>query len=160
MRYSATVITVSDRVSAGRTEDTGGAAVAAVLGEHDFDVVSRAVVADDPAAIEAEIRRAAAASALVVTTGGTGLGPRDRTPEATMAAADFAVPGLAEEMRRAGRFSTPMALLSRAVVAAVGQSLVINLPGKPAGAVESLEAVVDLVPHALEILAGGSHPAE
>lgn len=160
MRYSATVITISDRVSAGRTEDTGGAAVAAVLGEHDFEVVSRTVVADDPVAIEAAIRRGAAASSLIVTTGGTGLGPRDRTPEATMAAADFTVPGLAEEMRRAGRFSTPLALLSRAVVVVVGGSLVINLPGKPAGAVESLEAVVALLPHALDILAGASHPAE
>jgi molybdopterin adenylyltransferase len=134
--------------------------VAAVLGEHDFDVVARLVVADDPAAIEAEIRRAAAASALVVTTGGTGLGPRDRTPEATIAAADFTVPGLAEEMRRAGRFTTPMALLSRAVVAALGSSLVVNLPGKPAGAVESLEAVVDMLPHALDILAGANHPGQ
>jgi molybdenum cofactor synthesis domain-containing protein len=152
------VITVSDRVSAGRREDTGGAAVAAALGEHDFEVIARSAVPDDPAAVEAEIRRAAAASDLVVTTGGTGLGPRDRTPEATIAAADFTVPGLAEEMRRAGRFSTPMALLSRAVAAAVGQTLVLNLPGNPDGAMESLEAIVDILPHALDILAGGDHP--
>ena len=154
------MITVSDRVSAGKAEDLGGAAVAATLDDNDFEVISRVVVADDPVALEAEIRRAAAASALVVTTGGTGLGPRDRTPEATLAAADFAVPGLAEEMRRAGRFSTPMALLSRAVAAAVGRSLVLNLPGRPEGAVESLEAVIGLVPHALDILAGGDHPRE
>jgi molybdopterin adenylyltransferase len=157
VQKTATVITVSDGVSAGTREDTGGAAVAAFLAEHDFDVIARSVVADDTAAIEAEIRRAAAACSLVVTTGGTGLGPRDRTPEATLAVADFTVPGLAEEMRRAGRFTTPMALLSRAVAAAVGSSLVLNLPGKPAGAVESLEAVVDLLPHALEILVGAQH---
>jgi molybdenum cofactor synthesis domain-containing protein len=154
------VITVSDRVSAGKAEDLGGAAVAATLDDNDFEVISRVVVADDPVALEAEIRRAAAVSALVVTTGGTGLGPRDRTPEATLAASDFAVPGLAEERRRAGRFSTPMALLSRAVAAAVGRSLVLNLPGRPEGAVESLEAVIGLVPHALDILAGGDHPNE
>jgi molybdopterin adenylyltransferase len=158
MGIAATVITVSDGVSTGTREDAGGTAVAAALEEHDFEVIARVVVADEAALIEAEIRSAAASSALVVTTGGTGLGPRDRTPEATLAAADFTVPGLAEEMRRAGRFSTPMALLSRALVVAVGPCLVINLPGKPAGAVESLEAIVDLVPHALEILAGGGHP--
>jgi molybdenum cofactor synthesis domain-containing protein len=156
--HTAAVITVSDRVSAGDAEDDSGPALVAALADRGFEVVSAAVVDDEPAAIAAEIGRAAASAALVVTTGGTGLGPRDRTPEATISVADYLVPGIAEEMRRAGRFTTPMALLSRAVAGVVGTSLVLNLPGSSSGALESLEAVADILPHALDVLGGADHP--
>ena len=158
MGHTAAVITVSDRVSAGDAEDDSGPALVAALADRGFEVVSAAVVADEPAAIAAEIGRAAASAALVLTTGGTGLGPRDRTPEATISVADYLVPGLAEEMRRAGRFTTPMALLSRAVAGVVGTTLVLNLPGSSSGALESLEAVADILPHALDVLGGADHP--
>ncbi|HXA43493.1 MAG TPA: MogA/MoaB family molybdenum cofactor biosynthesis protein [Candidatus Solibacter sp.] len=156
---TAFVITVSDRVAAGEAEDRSGPAVAEALRRHGFEISGTAVVSDDVAAITAAVRKAVAAASLVATTGGTGLGPRDRTPEATVAVGDFLVPGVAEAMRSAGSASTPMAMLSRGVAAAVGRSLVLNLPGSPAGAVESLDAVAAVLPHALEILAGGAtHP--
>jgi molybdopterin adenylyltransferase len=154
---TAIVITVSDRVAAGQAEDLSGPAVAAALLRHGFEVVGSSVVADDPEAVSAALREAVLAAALVVTTGGTGLGLRDRTPEATAALASFLVPGIAEEIRRAGSTSTPMAILSRGVAAVVGQSLVLNLPGSPAGAVESLDAVAAVLPHAIEVLAGADH---
>jgi molybdopterin adenylyltransferase len=156
--HTAAVITVSDRVSAGEAEDESGPALVAALADRGFEVVSASIVADETAAIAAELGRAAGSAALVVTTGGTGLGPRDRTPEATMSVVDYLVPGIAEEMRRAGRFTTPMALLSRAVAGVVGASLVLNLPGSSSGALESLEAVADILPHALDVLGGGDHP--
>jgi molybdenum cofactor synthesis domain-containing protein len=122
-----------------------------------IEVVERASVADDVDALQSELVRLSKVAELVVTTGGTGLGPRDRTPKATAAVADYLVPGLAEEMRRAGRQSTPMAVLSRGVAAVCGRSLILNLPGSPAGAVESLTAVLPVLPHALEQLAGSDH---
>jgi cyclic pyranopterin phosphate synthase len=156
--HAVAVITVSDRVSGGEAADGSGPALVEALANRGFEVVSATVVADDIAAIGQAIRQAAESAALVVTTGGTGLGPRDRTPEATTSVADYLVPGIAEEMRRAGRFSTPMALLSRAVAGVVGRSLVLNLPGSTSGAVESLDAVTDILPHALDVLAGADHP--
>lgn len=155
---TAFVITVSDRVSVGEAEDLSGPAVADALVRHGFAVAGSMTVRDDVEAIVAAIGEAAASTNLVVTTGGTGLGPRDRTPEATSAIADFLVPGIAEAMRAAGVASTPMAMLSRGLAAAVGRGLVVNLPGSPAGAVESLEAVVAVLPHAIQVLAGADHP--
>src|SRR5258708_10791945 len=155
---TAFVITVSDRVAAGEAEDRSGPAVAEALRRHGFEITGAAVVSDDVAAITAAVREAVAAASLVATTGGTGLGPRDRTPEATAALGDFLVPGVAEAMRSAGSASTPMAILSRGVAAAVGRSLVLNLPGSPVGAVESLDAVASVLPHAIAVLAGGDHP--
>jgi molybdenum cofactor synthesis domain-containing protein len=147
------VLTASDRSAAGEREDASGAALAERLSGLGFRV-ERQVVADDRPAIEAALREGASRHPLVVTTGGTGLTPRDVTPQATLAVIDYEVPGLAEAMRAEGRRHTPMADLSRAVVGVAGGSLIVNVPGSPKGALESLDAVVPVLDHALETLAG------
>jgi molybdenum cofactor synthesis domain-containing protein len=122
-------------------------------------VVSLSRCSDDPAEIQAQIRAITdpGATDVLLTTGGTGVGPRDTTPEATLEVADRAIPGLAEEIRRKGVEKTPTAVLSRGVAAIRKQTLIINLPGSPKGAVESLEAVAHLLPHAVEVLRGAHH---
>jgi molybdopterin adenylyltransferase len=150
---SALVLTASDGSAAGVHEDESGSAVAERLAALGF-AVERLVVPDDQAQIEAALREAARHHALIVTTGGTGLTPRDVTPQATLAVIDYAVPGMAEAMRAEGRRHTPMADLSRAVVGVRGRTLIVNLPGSPRGAIESFEAIVAVLDHALETLAG------
>jgi molybdenum cofactor synthesis domain-containing protein len=155
------VLTVSDRGAAGEREDSSGDAVAVRLMGLGFEV-ERGTVPDDQVTIESALRAAAGRHSLVVTTGGTGLTPRDVTPQATLAMVDYEVPGMAEAMRAEGRRHTPMADLSRAVVGVAGRSLIVNLPGSPKGAIESLDAIVPIIDHALETLAGphdhGSEP--
>jgi molybdopterin adenylyltransferase len=153
------VVTVSDSVSQGKSADRSGPAVSdrcKVLG---WEVVSSHVLADDRMAIEQLLTAQADSGAadLILTTGGTGIGPRDTTPEATVAVCAKLVPGFAELMRETGVKSTRRAVLSRAVVGIRAQALIINLPGSPKGAVESLDAVADLLPHACDVLHGLHH---
>jgi molybdenum cofactor synthesis domain-containing protein len=150
--WPAKVLTVSDGVVAGTREDRSGDALAERLVAAGFDVVERRVTADGADAVSAALRDLAAGFAgLVVTTGGTGFGPRDLTPEGTRAVLDREAPGLAEAMR----LVSPLGRLSRAVAGAVGTALVLNTPGSSTGAVETLDAVLDVVPHALDLLTGG-----
>lgn len=150
----AAVLTVSDGVAAQVRNDDTGAAVAERLAEDGYEIVAREVVADERDTIAVALRRLAGTAHLVVTNGGTGLGPRDVTPEATAAVIDRTVPGLAEAMRAAGRAHTPMADLSRGLAGSIDQTLVVNLPGSPRGAVESFDAVRGVLAHALALLAG------
>jgi len=133
--------------------DTSGDLVAERLAGLGY-IVERRLVPDESWAIEEALVAGAAAHPLVVTTGGTGLTPRDVTPQATAAVLDYEIPGIAEAMRTDGRRSTPFAVLSRGVVGVRGRTLIVNLPGSPKGAMESLETVIPLLDHALETIAG------
>ncbi len=148
----AKVITVSDGVVDGVREDRSGAALAVRLGEAGFDVVDRLVTPDGAGEVAAALRSATAGFAgLVVTTGGTGFGPRDLTPEGTALVLERQAPGLAEAMR----LVNPLGRLSRGLAGTVGHALVLNTPGSTSGSVECLDAVLDVVPHALDLMAGG-----
>ena len=151
--YTATVITVSDRASAGVYRDEAGPAVAALLSESGFEVVPSSVVPDERTSIERAIRGAAASGvALVVTAGGTGLSPRDVTPDVTADVCDRLVPGIGEAMRAASAKITPFAWLSRATAGTLGRTLVVNIPGSPKASVENLAAVIEPVRHGLKVL--------
>ena len=147
----AAVLTVSDRASRGEFEDRAGPAVAALLRAAGFEVAAPAVLPDDADRISAWLRERADAddAALVVTAGGTGLTPRDRTPQATAAVLDYRVDGIAEAMRAASMAIVPTAMLSRAVAGVRGRTLILNLPGSERGATENLEVVLPVLAHAV-----------
>ena len=151
---TAAVVTVSDSCSRGEKVDLSGPAVAEALERRGFRVAGRALVADERGIIQEKLIELCGTARLVVTTGGTGIAPRDVTPEATRAVCDRVIEGIAEQMRVEGMRRTRFAALSRAVCGVRGTTLILNLPGSPSGALESLEAVIDLLPHALELIAG------
>lgn len=151
----AQVVTISDGAFHGRREDASGAALVTLLSRDGFEVEGPQVVPDEIERIrEAVLTAVERGVDLVVATGGTGLGPRDVTPQAISALIDYEVPGIGEAMRRAGASSTPMALLSRSMAGVRKRTLIISVPGSPKGATESLEAVMPVVGHAIQLLHG------
>ena len=153
------VLTISDSVAKGEREDLSGPAVVTFCRGLGWEVMAGLHVSDDPADIRTQLRELADSGRVdvIVSTGGTGIGPRDNTPEATQAIADRVIPGIGEEMRRKGLDKTATAVLSRAVAGTRHKTLILNLPGSPQGAVESLEAVAHLLPHAVHVLHGARH---
>jgi len=152
--FTAAVLTVSDSSSRGERADLSGPAVIKILADHNFRIVATQVAPDDRTHIENALLQLSEKAQLVVSTGGTGVAERDVTPEATRAVCERLVEGVVERMRSEGAKKTPLAALSRAVCGLRGKCLILNLPGSPAGAVDSLQAVIDILPHALKLLAG------
>jgi molybdopterin adenylyltransferase len=151
---TAAVVTVSDSCASGKRTDQSGPDVADLLKQRGFAILATEIVADDQPVIEQLLMRLSRGVRLVVTTGGTGISLRDITAEATRAVCDRLLEGVAERMRFEGAKKTPFAALSRGVCGVRGETLILNLPGNPGGAVESLESVIELLPHALQLLSG------
>jgi molybdopterin adenylyltransferase len=160
VRLRVGVLTVSDRCSRGERQDLGGPAVAAAAEALGWEVVRKDLVSDDAGLIAEKLKAwcdGPGAPDAVLTTGGTGISPRDVTPEATRSVLEKELPGLAERMRRIGEASTPFAAISRGVCGTRGRTLLVNLPGSPKGAKESLEALSPVIPHAVGMLRGEDH---
>ena len=153
------LLTISDSAAQGTRPDLSGPALAERCRALGWEVVSSSIVSDERAPLEKQLAALAdsGAAELILTTGGTGLGPRDTTPEATAAVCEKLVPGLGEVMRATGRQANPRAALSRSTAGVRGRTLIVNLPGSPRGAVESLDAVANLLPHAVDVVYGARH---
>ncbi len=154
--FPAAVITVSDSCFRGERQDQSGPAVAGLLKKAGFAVTAARVVPDDQSAIQQALYEESERASLVVTTGGTGIAARDVTPEATRAVCDRLIEGISERMRGEGSKKTPFAALSRSVCGVRGRSLILNLPGSPNGATESLDSVIELLPHVMQLLKGNT----
>ena len=151
---TAAVLTISDSSSLGKREDISGPAIVRELEAANFKVVHASVLPDEKDAISARLIECSERARLVITTGGTGIAARDVTPEATLAVIERRIVGVEEKMRQEGAKKTPFAALSRGVCGVRGKALLLNLPGSPSAAVESLQAVIGILPHALELLDG------
>ncbi len=153
------ILTISDSVSRGEREDRSGPALVARCRELGWNVTSTLLSSDDPALLRGHLRAITDCGSVdvLLTTGGTGLGPRDTSPEATLEISDRTIPGIAEEIRRKGAEKTPTAVLSRGVAAVCNKTIIINLPGSPKGALESLNAIAHILRHAVEVLHGAQH---
>lgn len=151
---TAAVLTISDSCANGERQDRSGPAVAELLRQNGYEIQQQRIVPDEQDVIEQALISLAQVAQLVVSTGGTGITPRDLTPEATRAVCSKLVDGIPEKMRAEGSRQTPLAVLSRGLCGVCGQALVLNLPGSPEGASQSLLSVIDILPHALDLLAG------
>jgi molybdenum cofactor synthesis domain-containing protein len=151
---TAAVLTVSDSSARGERADVSGPAAAGLLRQNGFEVTHQEIIPDEQAAIESALVRLSEQVQLIVTTGGTGIAARDVTPEATRAVCSKLIEGIPERMRAEGAAQTPFAILSRGVCGVRGRSLILNLPGSPSGAVESLRVVLQILPHAIDLLGG------
>jgi len=152
----AVILTISDRCFAGTQTDLSGPAIERLLRAASASILNLRIVPDERDQIAAALREASQAAALIITTGGTGLAARDITPEATRDVCDRLVPGLAELIRQDGARHTPFAALGRGICGIMASTLIVNLPGNPAGAESSLRAILPLLPHALDLLAGAT----
>lgn len=159
MPHHARVLTVSDRSAAGLREDRGGPLAVSLLREAGFDCADPVVVADGADSVEAALRALVAeGTRLIVTTGGTGIAPTDRTPEGTARVLDREIPGIAEELRRRGLADTPMAVISRGLAGIVDPgTLIVNLPGSTRAVASGIAVIAELAPHVLDQLSGGDH---
>ncbi|HEX8810956.1 MAG TPA: MogA/MoaB family molybdenum cofactor biosynthesis protein [Terracidiphilus sp.] len=153
---TAAVLTVSDSSARGERADISGPATADLLRQNGFEATHQEIVPDDQAAIESALVRLSEQVQLVVTTGGTGIAARDVTPEATRAVCSKLIDGIPATMRAEGAARTPFAILSRGLCGVRGRSLILNLPGSPNGALESLRAVLHILPHAIDLLVGNT----